>query len=114
MYRGEKLFIPEDFDTTHGGIRAPIKHNIIENIMCQLGRMRVKILGFFTDEFFDEVAGFVVGVRVGGTAVGAHDCAFEAEAEGDGYAGGEGAGEGCGVGVVVEFCEEAEGAEGEG
>lgn len=77
--------------------------------MGAVGFVRVVVVGFFADKFFHEVPlGFIF------SAVGTHDCSFEAEPEADGYALDKGFGECVFEAVVVEFCEEAEGAEGEG
>jgi len=67
------------------------------------------VVGFLADKLFHEVRfGFAVFV------LGPHYGGFEAEAEADSYAFHEGFGEGVFEAFVVEFCEEAEGAEGKG
>ena len=70
--------------------------------------MGMIVVGFFPDEFFHEVA-FGMAAFV----LRAHDCAFEAESEANGYSFHKGFGEGFLEAFVVEFCEEAERAEGE-
>ena len=108
LYGSEVLVVAEELDARHGWVRASVYYYFVQDVVRAVWFVGVVVLAFFPDELFDEVAvGFVPGL-------GPHDCCFEAETQRHGDAFAEGALDDLGVEVVVEFCEEAEGAEGEG
>lgn len=105
------LIIAKQLDRRHRRIRAPVHDHLIQDIMRPIRMMCMVVLALLANQLLDEVARFR---GVGFVGVGAHDCGFEAQAQRHCYAFLESARDGCRVEFVVEFRQEAEGAEGEG
>jgi hypothetical protein len=104
LHSSKMFIIPKKLDTAHCSIRPPVDHNFIQDIVRSLRFVRVVVLALLADQFFNEVATRVL------SALGPHYSGFETKAERHCNSFVEGSGDGLWVLLVVEFCEEAEGA----